>query len=61
MEFCDLNCRYATWPEKEALDGSGSCRVFQAIHCAKKSRHVHKNMPCPEKEKREKEDALKKR
>ena len=60
MEFCDLNCRHATWPQKEALDGSGSCRVFQAIHCAKKSRHVHKNMPCHEKEKRKKGDGPRK-
>jgi hypothetical protein len=59
MEFCDLNCRYAAWPLKEALDGSGSCRVFQAVYCSKKSRHVHKNMPCHEKEKRKKEEILK--
>jgi len=53
MEFCDLNCDYATWPEDEALDGSGSCLTFQAIYCTKKARHVHKNMPCPDKKKRE--------
>jgi hypothetical protein len=58
MEFCDLNCQYAAWPEKEALDGSGSCRVFQAIYCAKKERHVHKNMPCHEKEKRKKNGSV---
>ena len=49
MEFCDLNCEHAQWPEDESLDGSGSCRTFQAIYCKKKKRHVHKNMPCPEK------------
>ena len=54
MEFCDLNCQYATWPEKEALDGAGSCRVFQAMYCTKKERHVHKNMPCHEEKKRKK-------
>jgi len=52
MEFCDLNCRYAGWPEKDALDGSGSCRTFQAIFCMKKERVVNKNNPCAEKEKR---------
>ena len=52
MEFCDLNCRYASWPEDKAVDGSGSCRTFQAIYCAKKKRHVHKNMPCMDKKKR---------
>ncbi len=52
MEFCDLSCRHARWPEKDALDGSGSCRTFQAIYCEKKDRHVSKNMPCPEKSRR---------
>jgi len=52
MEFCDLNCRYARWPEQEGLDGSGSCRTFQAFYCEKKGRTVHKNAPCPDKERR---------
>lgn len=52
MEFCDMNCRYAQWPEKSSLDGSGSCRTFQAFYCEKKGRMVHKNAPCPEKERR---------
>ena len=34
--FCDLTCRYASWPEDLALDGAGSCRTFQAIYCEKK-------------------------
>ncbi|MBW1782711.1 MAG: hypothetical protein JRL30_18470 [Deltaproteobacteria bacterium] len=54
MEFCDLNCEYATWPEDGSLDGSGSCRTFQAVYCTKKARHVHKNMPCHEKQKKKK-------
>jgi len=54
MEFCDLNCEYATWPEDDSLDGSGSCRTFQAVYCKKKNRHVHKNMPCNEKSKMQK-------
>jgi hypothetical protein len=55
MDFCDLNCEYARWPEGESLDGSGSCRTFQAIYCKKKNRHVQKNMPCPEKRKKQRE------
>ena len=55
MEFCDLACIYADWPRDQALDGAGSCRTFQAVYCAKKSRHVHKNMPCPDKEPRKEE------
>ena len=51
MDFCDLSCRYASWPQDEALDGSGSCRTFQAVFCAKQNRLVHKNAPCPDKEK----------
>ena len=49
MQFCDMNCEYATWPDEAALDGAGSCRTFQALYCKKKGRHVHKNMPCQEK------------
>jgi hypothetical protein len=52
MEFCDLTCRHAEWAKTEMLDGSGSCRTFQAVYCQKKDRHVHKNMPCHEKEKK---------
>ncbi len=51
MEFCDLTCIHAVWPQAEGLDGAGSCKTFQAIYCRKKARHVHKNMPCPEKQK----------
>ncbi|PKN63463.1 MAG: hypothetical protein CVU57_19485 [Deltaproteobacteria bacterium HGW-Deltaproteobacteria-15] len=60
MEFCDLKCRYAQWPKEGALDGSGSCRTFQALFCRKKNRFVHKNAPCAEKEKRMEHSAKRK-
>lgn len=44
-----MTCRHAEWPRQEALDGSGSCRTFQALFCAKKDRLVTKNAPCMEK------------
>jgi hypothetical protein len=50
MEFCDLTCKHARWPEDVGLDGSGSCRTFQAVFCEKKQRTVHKNAPCDKKE-----------
>jgi hypothetical protein len=56
VHFCDHTCKYAAWPEEEALDGSGSCRTFQAVFCRKKGMLVHKNMPCPEKENRTEEN-----
>jgi hypothetical protein len=52
MEFCDMRCRHARWPGQEGLDGSGSCRTFQAVYCGKKGRPVHKNAPCADKERR---------
>jgi len=52
MKFCDLTCKYARWPKEEGLDGSGSCRTFQALFCEKMKRTVHKNAPCVEKENR---------
>jgi hypothetical protein len=51
MEFCDMNCKYAEWPGNDALDGSASCRTFQAIFCKKKKMVVYKNGPCMEKKK----------
>jgi hypothetical protein len=52
MEFCDLNCRYARWPNDRAMDGAGSCRTFQALFCEKRKSLVHKNAPCPEKKRK---------
>ena len=52
MKFCDMQCEHAEWPKEEAVDGSGSCRTFQALYCKKKDQLVHKNLPCPEKAQR---------
>ena len=43
-EFCDLLCIYARIPTETAMDGSGSCRTFVALHCELKKSLVHKNM-----------------
>jgi hypothetical protein len=55
VKFCDHNCEYAGWPEADSIDGSGSCRTFQALYCKKQKRYVHKNMPCPLKVKKREE------
>jgi hypothetical protein len=52
MGFCDLGCRFASWPQAEGMDGSGSCRTFVALYCALKGRPVHKNMPCRDRQER---------
>jgi hypothetical protein len=52
MEFCDLTCRYARWPEDRAVDGAESCRTFQAVFCEKRGCLVHKNASCAEKKKK---------
>ncbi len=49
MEFCDMQCKFADWPEDDAVDGSGSCRTFQALYCKKRGRLVYKNQPCLDK------------
>ena len=49
VDFCDMKCRYARFPEESAVDGAGSCRTFAAVYCEKKKAYVHKNMPCREK------------
>ena len=47
MKWCDLSCEHASFPQVQAVDGAGSCRTFQALHCSKLERLVHKNAPCP--------------
>ncbi|HET6515985.1 MAG TPA: hypothetical protein VFG09_12550 [Thermodesulfovibrionales bacterium] len=49
MDFCDLDCKYACFPESDSVDGSRSCRTFVALYCKLKKRLVHKNVPCREK------------
>ncbi len=46
IKFCDLKCEFASFPEKENLDGSKSCRTFAALWCGKLDRIVTKNAPC---------------
>ena len=46
LKWCDLNCPHAEWPQRDALDGSRSCRTFVAIHCRLHDRIVPKNAPC---------------
>jgi len=46
MRWCDLSCPEASWPRDEAVDGSGSCRTFVALWCARLGRLVTKNAPC---------------
>lgn len=49
MEFCDLDCKYASFPKTGSVDGSGSCRTFIALYCKKRKSLVHKNLPCGDK------------
>jgi hypothetical protein len=44
--WCDLRCPHAGFPREDALDGSGSCRTFAALHCAHLDEIVTKNAPC---------------
>jgi hypothetical protein len=50
MDFCDLDCKFASFPKSEAVDGSRSCRTFIALYCRKKKSLVHKNLPCGDKQ-----------
>ena len=53
MRYCDLSCPHATFPKDSALDGSGSCRTFIALHCDRLGSLVAKNARCEwEKEKK---------
>jgi len=49
VDYCDLQCVYAEMPKEYGIDGSGSCRTFQALYCALKKSHVGKNAPCRDK------------
>ena len=51
INFCDLTCKYAKFPDVLA-DGARTCRTFFALYCKKKKRLVYKNAPCKEYTKR---------
>jgi hypothetical protein len=46
IKFCDLRCEHAESAKAEAIDGSKSCRTFQALWCNQLNKHVTKNAPC---------------
>ncbi len=46
IKWCDFQCENASFAKDEAIDGSGSCRTFQAVWCEKLNKYVHKNSPC---------------
>jgi len=46
IKFCDLRCESASFPEKTAVDGSGSCQTFIALWCRQMQKFVTKNAPC---------------
>ena len=46
MQWCDLSCEHASFPQTEAVDGAGSCRTFVALYCARLKKLVHKHGPC---------------
>ena len=46
MQWCDLSCEHASFPQTDAVDGAGSCRTFAALFCARLNKLVHKNGPC---------------
>jgi len=46
MNFCDIRCKYASFPASDAVDRSRSCRTFIALYCKKKKGLVLKNLPC---------------
>lgn len=42
--WCDLDCPWASFPEKGSLDGA--CHTFIALYCERLGRLVHKSAPC---------------
>ncbi|WP_201328590.1 hypothetical protein [Thermotomaculum hydrothermale] len=44
IKFCDLMCKYASFPESNALDGA--CRREISLYCAKYRQLVPKNAVC---------------
>lgn len=50
LKWCDFRCEHSDFAKEEALDGSRSCRTFQAVWCEKLKKHVLKNSMCTVKE-----------
>ncbi len=44
INFCDLSCKYASFPDNAALDGA--CRREISLFCLKYKRFVPKNSVC---------------
>ena len=44
-----MRCKYADFPKQKYLNGSNSCRTFQAIDCKLKNKIVFKNLSCKDK------------
>jgi hypothetical protein len=44
LKWCGLDCEYASFPEKENLDGA--CHTFIALYCSKYDRLVQKSGLC---------------
>ncbi|MFO7914511.1 MAG: hypothetical protein R6U43_02330 [Candidatus Krumholzibacteriales bacterium] len=44
VKWCDPNCPYAEFPDRENLDGA--CHTFIALYCTKYSRLVQKSALC---------------
>ena len=45
LKWCTIACDNAVWP-KEYVDGSNSCRTFNALWCRALEQHVTRNAPC---------------
>ena len=45
MDYCDLDCKFASFPKSEAIDGSGSCRTFIALYCSKRKSQSTRTFP----------------
>ncbi|MDP8206863.1 MAG: hypothetical protein P9L92_09390 [Candidatus Electryonea clarkiae] len=45
LKWCTRSCEHADWPH-ENVDGSRSCRTFNALWCNALKEHVTQNSPC---------------
>ncbi|MBD3167273.1 hypothetical protein GF324_11785 [bacterium] len=45
LKWCTMSCPHANWP-RDNVDGSRSCRTFNAVWCDLLRQHVTRNTPC---------------
>jgi hypothetical protein len=46
LQYCDMTCPEADFPQSADVDGAGSCMTFAAVWCRRLREYTTKNAQC---------------